>query len=70
MSNRTLHHLIAARLNLKQCERRNAPAAECKQAVESLALIIGLPAAIKYQSAVRLIFQLENEQVEIIENSR
>jgi hypothetical protein len=68
MSNRTLHHLIAARMDIKQCERRNAPMDECKQAVESLALVVGLAQAVKYQLAVRVILQLEREQLAEIEN--
>jgi len=68
MSNQTMTALIAARMEVKQCERRNAPASECKQAVASLALVVGMAQAVKYQSAVRLIIQLENEQVKTIES--
>jgi len=68
MSNRTMTALIAARMEVKQAERRNAPAAECKQAVESLAQVVGLPAATRYRIAVRQIIALEREQEASLEN--
>lgn len=70
MYNRTtMHHLIAARMDMKRVERTNAANEECDKALDALAAIVGMHSAIKYQSAVRWTLQLELEQCEIVENT-
>lgn len=66
----SMHALITARINLKKTEKRNAPVAECDAAMERLAEIVGMHKAMSYQSAVRLVLQLEHEQCEIVDRSK
>jgi hypothetical protein len=68
MSRTTMHHLIAARMDIKRVERSNAANDECDKALDALALVVGMHAALKYQSAVRLMLQLEREQCDLIDN--
>jgi predicted transcriptional regulator len=70
MKRPTMHALVSARLNMKSVERRNAPNSECDAALDELAEVVGVHNAIKYQSAIRLTLQLEQEQLDVIDGKK
>jgi len=58
----TMNALNNPRLAVKQAERLNSSVAEQAEALAQLSAVVGEAEAIKYQSAVRLVLQLEREQ--------